>query len=64
MFSQYFNKYRSINVCSMEESVFLTGRPHGGCTILYRDDLNCKTIYIEHSKRVCGVTYELNKSSI
>ena len=61
MFSQYFIKYRSINVCGMEESVLITGRPHGGCTILYRDDLNCKPIYIEHSKRVCGVRYELNK---
>ena len=38
MFSQYFNKYRYINVCGMEESVLLTGRPYGRCTILYRDE--------------------------
>ena len=54
----------TVPVDDYRESLDSESWPNGGCTILYRDDLNCQPIYIEHSKRVCGVRYELNKSSI
>ena len=30
-FTKYFDKYKSINICGMDESIFC----HGGCSILY-----------------------------
>ena len=41
-------------------SEILRGRPHGGCSILWRSNLTCKiTPVTSDSKRLCAVTVEL-----
>ena len=48
-FTKYFDKYKSINICGMDESIFCHGRPHGGCSILYSNQYDV-TLYILRKK--------------
>ncbi len=62
-FLQYFPHYKSVDVCGIDESNFVIGRPYGGCSILYCDKLHVTPIYFTDAKRLCGIkikfaTYE------
>ena len=45
-----------VGVSGMDDSSLLTGRPFGGCSILYRKTLlPCVTPLSTHSKRFCAI---------
>ena len=45
-----------VSVSAMDNSVLLSGRPYGGCSIIYRKSLGmCITPLISCSDRFCGV---------
>ena len=39
MFNEFFPSYKFVNVCGMDETELLLGRPYGGVTVLYKRDL-------------------------
>ena len=48
-------------ISGMNESELLTGRPFGGCAILWKDTLQiCVKPIITESNRVCAVSVETN----
>ena len=48
--------FLSVSVSAMDNSVLLSGRPYGGCSIIYRKSLGmCITPLISCSDRFCGV---------
>ena len=55
VFTQYFPKWASINVCGIHESVLQHGRPYGGCTILYRSFSQVPEKFWLESKRICAI---------
>jgi hypothetical protein len=61
------NKISSaVGVSGMDDSVLISGRPYGGCSILYRKSLSSSvTPLYTHSNRFCAVKWcELSGSSV
>ena len=58
--------FLSVGVSGMDDSVLLSGRPYGGCSILYRKSLSSSiTPLYTHSNRFCAVKLcELSGSSV
>ena len=51
------SQFLSVSVSGMDSSVLLTGRPFGGCAILYRKSLAYSIIRLKPcSKRFCAVS--------
>ena len=49
--------YLSVGVSGMDDSVLLSGRPYGGCSILYRKSLSSSVAPLyTHSNRFCAVS--------
>ena len=61
-FTKYFDKYKSINICGMDESIFCHGRPHGGCSILYSNQYDVTPIYFKEERRIVGIKISLCNS--
>jgi exonuclease III len=54
-----------IGKSSMDESITLEGRPHGGVAIVYKSNLKCQIDEVEcNNIRLCGVTVSLNEGSL
>ena len=53
------NKYKSINICGMAESIYCHGRPHDGCSILYSDQYDVTPIYFKEERRIVGIKISL-----
>ena len=52
-------------VSAMDSSQVLVGRPHGGCSILWKSSLSCKVIPIDSSSpRFCAVLVQLLNLSL
>ena len=62
-FIKYFDKYKSINICGMDESIFCHGRPHGGCSILYSNQYDVTPIYFKEERRIVGIKISLCNST-
>ena len=58
-FTKYFDKYKSINICGMDESIFCHGRPHGGCFIFYSNQYDVTPIYFKEKRRIVGIKISL-----
>ena len=51
------SQFLSVSVSGMDSSVLLTGRPFGGCAILYRKSLAYSIIRLKPcSKRFCAIS--------
>ena len=61
-FTKYFDKYKSINICGMDESIFCHGRPHGGCSILHSNQYDVTPIYFKEERRIVGIKISLCNS--
>ena len=60
-FTQFIDDVNVHGVSGMDNDVLLTGRPYGGCAIVYRKSLNCSvTPIICKSRRVCAVMLNFN----
>ena len=57
--TKYFDKYKSINICGMDESIFCHGRPHGGCSILYSNQYDVTPLYFKEERRIVGIKISL-----
>ena len=57
-----FTKYKSINICVMDEFIFCHGRPHGGCSILYSNQYDVTPIYFKEERRIIGIKISLYNS--
>ena len=55
--------FLSVGVSGMDSSILLTGRPFGGCGILYRKSLSSvvRKIFTD-SNRLCAISITLNNS--
>ena len=62
-FTKYFDKYKSINICGMDESIFCHGRPHGRCSILYSNQYDVTPIYFKEERRIVGIKISLCNSN-
>ena len=59
------NDFRSVGVSGMDSSQLLSGRPFGGCCILYRKALSTAVRRIfSHSKRFCAISITFNSTSV
>ena len=61
-FTKYFDKYKSINICGIDESIFCHGRPHGGRSKLYSNQYDVTPIYFKEKRRIVGIKISLNNS--
>ncbi|KAK6171867.1 hypothetical protein SNE40_018291 [Patella caerulea] len=63
VFEQQINNVSCHGVSAMDSRHFISGRPFGGCAILWKSNLLCKVKpVISESKRICAV--ELSGSAI
>ena len=54
LFADFFPSYRSINVCGMDETELILGRPFGGVSILYKREFTfVKHVTINSKKIYC-----------
>ena len=58
-----FSKYKSINICGMDESIICHGRPHGGCSILYSNQYDVTPIYFKEERRIVDIKISLCNST-
>ena len=62
-FTTYFNTYNNVSICGMDQSVLHAGRPYGGCIILHTSACtDIYPIYLDDSKRTCGIKWNLHIS--
>ena len=56
---------KSLCISGMNDSVFLQGRPFGGCAILWKDSINANITPINVScNRVCALSLEYDNNKI
>jgi exonuclease III len=60
-FTKFINDVNVHGISGMDNNVLLTGRPFGGCAIVYRKSLNCSvTPILCKSRRVCAAMLNFN----
>ena len=62
LFTKYFVKYKSINICGMDEPILCHGRPHDGCSILYSNKYDVTPIYFKEERRSVVIKISLCNS--
>jgi len=65
VFNDNITNIHSFGISGMDESKLHSGRPYGGCAILWRDVLSCKvTPIISDNTRLCVVKIEFSSYAI
>ena len=51
-----FSNYNTFGISGMNENSLISGRPHGGCSFLFRKSISSNISFINlHSHRVCCI---------
>ncbi len=64
LFDTYFPGFNSVNVCGMNDTEPLLGRPYGGCSILYQSCEHSTERVLFQSKRICAMILHMNVGDI
>ena len=59
--NQYFPKYNTFRVSTINDDAILAGRPYGGCSFLYRKSISSNIGQVEiNSNRICCISLNTN----
>ena len=59
--NQYFPKYHTFGVSTINDDVILAGRPYGGYSFLYRKSISSNIGQVEiNSNRICCISLDTN----